>query len=501
MLLELQLAIKEECERLSFKPGSDEYEAMHECVVGFDGMGIKDGVVTNRYGGDVTGIQEMADLVDFSKSKLKMWEESELKLAKECMQLMATTLDGKFRVPFAYYLLKTATTGIITEMVDQAIVSLDKIGLCVRVVVCDGASFHRAWQESVLEFTDESGIWGGDANAKSFKVAMKHPLYPDRADRRIFVISDPVHLIKKAVENLHSSGDTPKHTKRLSRGGERLNWDIFKQAWHADQVQPPGAWLAPKVTRDHIERTSFTRLKTKFSTQLLSRSMQRCVKAYTHAQPVTQMLRYMELFDNYIDIMNSGRWRREWSGNREYLTTPITDMKDRRISELISMVQWFDGWFEENEELPANTPADKKERFISRELYFDIRLAIRGFVAFCGHQLKARPGSPIIPRLYNQDCVEGYFGMMRASGGEETHMTALSIEHSQAAAWVQTGHGGMLPKSSSGTANSNVTADHNAVDQRQIVAKTGTVVKREIAESQQRGRDLAKRFKIKITDD
>ena len=465
-------------------------EGSERAVLAFDGMSIKDGVFYDRYTGDLCGMEDVADLVTHTEKKLA---GSEVSLAKECVQMIATTTDGSFRVPLSYYMLRTATSDLIASMVRKAIIALEMVGVRVAVIVCDGASFHRKWQQQVGVFVDDDvdGVWGDDDSRANFKIAMRHPLY---ADVPIYLMSDPVHLIKKAAENVYSSGDSDFHTKRMRKGGERICWDIFRYAFERDQLEMAGARLAPKVTQDHIDRTVFTRLKTKFSTQLFSRSFQRAVDAY-NTQPVTQQLQYMKLFDNYIDIMNSGKKRPEWSGTREYLSKPIVAMTDRRIKELVSMVQWFDGWYNDNESSPAVTVQGRQERFISRELYYDLRLAIRGFVAFCSYEIAA--GRVVIPRLYNQDCVEGWFSLVRAARGSDTNPTAVTYPHASAAAFAQSDNGVL---NSAGGRNGNVTADHSTVGALLGgEVKTQDNIAAEKRSSAQRGREMAKRFNIPLT--
>jgi hypothetical protein len=465
-------------------------KSSERCILAFDGMTVKDGVVADLYTGQPCGLEDVGDLVTYTEKKLDL-DVTEISLAKECVQLMATTLDGSFRVPMAFYMLRTATTELITAMVDKAIIALHAVGVTVGVIVCDGASYHRKWQQEVGCFVDSDldKVWGDDTSRADFRIAMAHPLL---AGEKIYLMSDPVHLMKKAAENLYSSGDSDFHTKRMQKDGERLNWDIFRHAFETDRIRPSGAWLAPKITQDHIDRSKFTRLKTKYSTQLMSRSFQRAVSAY-NTQPVQQQLKYMALFDNYIDIMNSGKYRPEWSGNRQYLSSPIKAMTDRRITELVEMVKWFDAWYDENESAPAMTVEGRKERFISRELYFDLRLAIRGFVAFCS--IETRAGREVIPRLYNQDCVEGWFSLVRAANGSNTHPTPATYGHCSASAFVQSDNGGMATAETNG----NVTENHSSVDTligSQV--KTQQTVIAEKRKSAQRGKELAKWYKIPL---
>lgn len=449
-------------------------EGARDVILAFDGMTVKEGIFFDRFSGTISGMEDLGDLVAYTQKQFQSSEgEPEIEMAKECMQFIATSVDGKFRVPVGYYLVRNCTAGMISTMVDSVIVALDSVGVAVKVICCDGASFHRKWQEDTLRFVDHAAIGSGDANAHTFKVAMRHPLYPIDPQRKhlIYIMSDPVHLIKKMASNLFSSGETEGHTRdiekltskpaSLDEAGrvERLQWDQLKYAWQQDQDQAVLGTLAPRVTRQHIERDAWSRLKTNMSTRVLSHSMQLCVQAY-NTEPVGELLQLMAHMDRYIDIMNSGHKRSEWTGSdpvtgKAHLNHPIRSMTDRRIIELQEMLKWFEAWDDENKQRPASNESERSARFLTHELYFDLRLAVRGFLAFAADFLADNPSCGLIPRLYSQDCVEGRFSLVRGSGGARTAVSSVELASAQASADVQTNGGGV---------RGNITAVHDQVE-------------------------------------
>jgi hypothetical protein len=76
-----------------------------QVILAFDGMAIRDGISYCRNSGKVSGLEDVGDLVTYTTETLGA-SLSDLRLAKECMQLMATTLNGKYRVPIGYYLIQ-----------------------------------------------------------------------------------------------------------------------------------------------------------------------------------------------------------------------------------------------------------------------------------------------------------------------------------------------------------------------------------------------------------
>ena len=97
-----------------------------QVILAFDGMAIRDGISYCRNSGKVSGLEDVGDLVTYTTETLGA-SLSDLRLAKECMQLMATTLNGKYRVPIGYYLIQKATAGLVATMIDDAI---QKLHLC-----------------------------------------------------------------------------------------------------------------------------------------------------------------------------------------------------------------------------------------------------------------------------------------------------------------------------------------------------------------------------------
>ena len=77
------------------------------------------------------------------------------------------------------------------------------------------------------------------------------------------------------------------------------------------------------------------------------------------------------------------------------------------------------------------------EEFLTRETAYDLRLACRGFVAFCRHYIDIAAPIGIIPRICNQDPVEGHFSRARANGGQRTTLNAYQCEHAQSGIGIE----------------------------------------------------------------
>eukprot|EP01052_Picozoa_sp_SAG31_P029711 SAG31_NODE_2975_length_4834_cov_3.139176_2_plen_423_part_00 len=357
---------------------------------------------------------------------------------------MATTFDAEHRVAIGYYLTQSTFASLVMSMLDQAMIALDAIGLRVAAIVCDGASEHSKAMKAVCKWSLRD-LNAGDSD---FQCAMPHPLYPGR-ENAVFFISDPPHLMKKAASNLFSSGTHPKQHTRLMRIGEQyIVWSMLVEAFEQDKEQ--GKLLLPKLTQQHIDRTGFTRLKVKFSTQVLSESMAKGLEHYVQG-PAARLVEYVRVWDRYFDVMNSGIWRQKYirtneQGHRDagtaLMTQPIRALDDPRLETLLQTAQHFEQWDRSNREQGARDEDTKdatSRRFITRQLFYDLRMAVYGFVGLVRtHLRRFKDTAAFIPKMFSQDPVEAHFSRIRHGGaaGHNSAPAALHIATLQAGAKV-----------------------------------------------------------------
>ena len=87
--------------------------------------------------------------------------------------------------------------------------------------------------------------------------------------RFIYFFSDAPHLVKTARNCLFNSG-LGKHT-RLMWNGKELIWSHIAQLYHSDVEQ--ALHQLPKLTSDHINLTSFSKMKVSLAVQVLSKTV------------------------------------------------------------------------------------------------------------------------------------------------------------------------------------------------------------------------------------
>jgi hypothetical protein len=66
-------------------------------ILAFDGMTVKDGIFYDRYSGDLIGMEDVGDLVSYTR--IAMSDKAGVSLAKECMQLRELARAAGIDVP------------------------------------------------------------------------------------------------------------------------------------------------------------------------------------------------------------------------------------------------------------------------------------------------------------------------------------------------------------------------------------------------------------------
>ena len=135
---------------------------------------------------------------------------------------------------------------------------------------------------------------------------------------------------------------------------------------------------------------------------------------------------------------------------------------DPKLRKLRAFAAWFEDWHADLTRR-FDTAADVHDNFISMLCYFDLRLAVHGFLEFCNYYLAPPEPSPtappsscpgddddrpataatatvmaaepppevrmIWPQFFNQDLLEHHFRNIRGASGDQKNPTAAQCEH------------------------------------------------------------------------
>ncbi|CAG2224811.1 THAP9 [Mytilus edulis] len=154
--------------------------------------------------------------------------------------------------------------------------------LRVLYITADGASPNRRFIK--LHKTDEQ------------QTTVYRAINRFAADERyIYFVSDPPHLIKTA-RNCFSNSGSHKNTRKMWCGGKDVSWmhivDLYKD--HCTGVFR----LCPKLSRAHIDITSFGAMKVSLAAQVLSTTVANALEMVygDRTSATTEFIRHMDKF-------------------------------------------------------------------------------------------------------------------------------------------------------------------------------------------------------------
>ena len=188
-----------------------------------------------------------------------------------------------------------------------------------------------------------------------------------------------------------------------------------------DKTRSAAAKLAPKLNSLHMHPKGSDVMKVKRAAQILSSSvatglrMEReeeyrrrlmlCYESrrqshitgeslpFTRAEVLdyaqTKELEvYIGVFNRMLDIMNA--------------RTPVVDVNDPRLQELLGISTWFENWWREIDRKPGLRVPEKNARFITQKLFHDLKFTLHAFVQHCKDYLRKHPTGMVFPCLCNQ---------------------------------------------------------------------------------------------------
>ena len=145
-------------------------EEAKQCVLIFDEINIQKGL---NYSGHADTVVGYVDLGEEGRSP---------EIASQGLVFMLKGVYNSWKMPIAYYLTSKVDAATLTKLLPRAINSCEMAGMRIRVVVADGAPPNRSAFKRLGTTLDSPFI--------------------HHNGRRIYVMTDPVHLLKAPRNNL-----------------------------------------------------------------------------------------------------------------------------------------------------------------------------------------------------------------------------------------------------------------------------------------------------------
>lgn len=141
------------------------------CSLILDEMSIKKQI--EFVGGRTWGYVDIGSSID----------DDNLECATEALVLMVVAVNGSWKIPIAYFLIKSLTGVTKANIVKQALIKLAEVGVTVVSLTCDGPNVN-------FTMIGELGAYVDDIYE-----LQPYFLYPSKGNK-IFVILDACHMIK-----------------------------------------------------------------------------------------------------------------------------------------------------------------------------------------------------------------------------------------------------------------------------------------------------------------
>lgn len=165
----------------------------------------------------------------------------------EALVFMVNSLNSNFKIPIAYFLIKSLSADERKNLIEDAITRLYECGVRVVCLTTDGPSYNKSMMKK----------FGADLDYLEPKPYFTHPSNPSL---RIYTMLDACHMLK-LVRNILGS------EKQLYTSDGVVKW-IYIERLHDIQLQE-GFKLGNKLSKSHIEFAK-QKMKVKLAAQTLS---------------------------------------------------------------------------------------------------------------------------------------------------------------------------------------------------------------------------------------
>lgn len=336
-------------------------ESDRQCVLIFDEMSLKSGLVYNSGTDKIEGFEDFGVL---GQSKF---------IANHATVFMVRGLRSKWKQPLGYVLTSgPVPANMLKDLVFECVRKATNIGLNIRLVVCDQGSNNRSFLEKKMGVT-----------------RIKPYFYIDGA--KIYATYDAPHLIKSVRNNLVKHGFKYKN--------HDIKWEYIVKFYEFDQTS--NIRMADKLTDRHINLRPFAAMRVNLATQVLSHSVavgvNYMVKDGKLEENAKHTAQFLDFFDQLFNTFNSSNVKSKQpfsyafsqnSTHWQFLQTAIEYLDNLSLSNN-RKVPCIEGW--------------KQAIVVLKMLWHDLSNE---------NEFKF-----LLTNRLNQDCIENLFSIVRGKGG------------------------------------------------------------------------------------
>lgn len=376
-------------------------------VLAFDEMKIQSKLVFDKHSNELIGF------VDLGEKELTDSAFGSHEIATHVLVFFVRGVATDLKYVLGYFFTKDLTAYQITVLFWKAVSALELVcNLWVCATVCDGASPNRGF------FQLHATLMEGDASdIVHFTVNLFAP------HRKIFFFSDAPHLLKTARNCLFNSG-TGK-TRYMWNNGQYMLWEHVANLYYSDLDS--GLHQLPKLTTQHIQLKSYSKMKVSFAAQILSNTVAQALARYYRSGEASETAKFCKMLNDFFDCMNV-RSSSESQRKRNPLIAPYTKSDDFRFNWMMNVfLKYLDDWKSSIQTRDGNFTSDDRARmFLSMQTFKGLKISVRSAVDVIKFLLNEGVEFVLTER-FCQDDVEEYFGFQRAQGRRSDNPTVAEF--------------------------------------------------------------------------
>ena len=288
-------------------------------------MKIQSNLVFDKVSGELIGFVDLGDpMVNYANL------QEEDTIASHALAFLVRGLATDLKHIIGYYFTRNVTSFQLIPIFWKIVSVLElSLNLWVIAAVNDGASPIRKFfnlHQNLCQY-QESGIVNKTRNVFAMS-------------RFIFFFADSPHLIKKARNCLYNSR-SGSNSRYMWNDGKYLLYRHIADLFYRDQEL--ALHTLPKLSFDHIVLSSFSKMKVKLATQILSRSVAISLEDSCQEE-VLNTAKFCQMMNDYFDCTNV-RSKTEHVRKRNEFIKPYTTCDDPRFTWLKDVfLKYLDTW-------------------------------------------------------------------------------------------------------------------------------------------------------------
>ena len=255
------------------------FDVQRYVVISFDEMKIQSDLVFDKHTNELIGFVDLGDEV----SNVAAFDKPTA-IATHVLAFMVRGIASDLKYILGYFSTENLTSYQIMPIFWKAVSILElSCNLWVCATVSDGASPNRKFYDLHVNLVDED-------HSTDFIHRTVNLFSPSRC---IYFFSDAPHLVKTARNCLFNSG-FGKHS-RLMWNGKELIWNHIAQLYHSDMEQ--ALHQVPKLTPDHINLNSFSKMKVNLAVQVLSKTVALALRRHFESGEADETAKFCEMMN------------------------------------------------------------------------------------------------------------------------------------------------------------------------------------------------------------